>query len=132
MIRIKAIPIVKGDVLGELLISKKPISFLYGIDINTGRIVDKENELYGEIVTDKILYIPHSKGSSVGCYWIYKLKKSKKSPSCILVKKPDEIVVTGCIIAKIPLFIVNDIPIKYNRRRAEVYASKRCIIIRDR
>ncbi len=131
MIKIKLKPIVEGDARGTLLISSKPLSFLYGIDINTGIVTDMENDLYGKCITNKIIFIPKSKGSSVGCYHIYKLKKMKKAPACILVKEPDEIILTGCVISNIPLYVVNDIPIKYNGRSVEINAREKCLIIRD-
>ena len=130
MTEIKIKPIIEGNVSGELIISNKPLSLLYGIDMN-GIVRDIESDIYGEVISGKVLFIPKVKGSTVGCYYLYKLKKVGKSPACFLVKEPDEILVTGCIISNIPLYIVNEIPIKYNRKRVEIDARKGVLIVRN-
>ncbi|MCP8323946.1 MAG: DUF126 domain-containing protein [Candidatus Methylarchaceae archaeon HK02M2] len=88
---------------GEALISPSPISFLGGVNPGDGRIIDRSNELYGMSIYKKVLIFPHSIGSSVGAYVIYKLKKNDKAPSAIINRRSDMITVSGCALAKIPL-----------------------------
>jgi len=66
--------IVKGNVKGSLLITKSPINFLGGIDKKTGIIHDKNHDLFGKSISNKILAFPFGIGSSVGAYTIYSLK----------------------------------------------------------
>ncbi|MCF0227124.1 MAG: DUF126 domain-containing protein, partial [Methanobrevibacter sp.] len=59
---IKARNIGKGIGEGELIVSSEPISFLGGVDPETGTIIDPNHELKGEIIKDKVLFIPGGKG----------------------------------------------------------------------
>jgi len=100
---LRARGLVNGLGCGEALISHSPISFLGGVDAEEGKIVDKSHELFGLSINKKVLIFPHSIGSSVGAYIIFKLKKNDKAPSAIINLKSDMTTVSGCAIAKIPL-----------------------------
>lgn len=93
----------EGEAFGEALVSREPISFLGDVDPETGEIVNVEHELYGEKVGDKILIFPYGRGSTVGSYVIYRLKKLGLSPKAIINLESEEIVIVGCILAGIPL-----------------------------
>jgi len=95
--------ITKGKAKGVALVSKKPLSFLGGVDPNTGEIRDAESDIRGESVRDKILVFPRGKGSTVGSYVIYQLKKNGVAPKAIVVGEAETIVATGAIIAEIPM-----------------------------
>jgi predicted aconitase with swiveling domain len=95
--------LVDGLGWGEALISKSPISFLGGVDPERGKIIDKSHELFGLSIDGKVLIFPYSVGSSVGAYVLYKLKENGKAPSAIINLKSDNVIVSGCAIAKIPL-----------------------------
>ncbi|MEM2955833.1 MAG: DUF126 domain-containing protein, partial [Nitrososphaerales archaeon] len=99
----KARGLVDGLGWGEALISKSPISFLEGVDPKQGKIIDKSHELFGLSIDGKVLIFPYSVGSSVGAYVLYKLKENGKAPSAIINLKSDNVIVSGCAIAKIPL-----------------------------
>ncbi len=95
--------LVDGLGWGKALISKSPISFLEGVDPKQGKIIDKSHELFGLSIDGKVLIFPYSVGSSVGAYVLYKLKENGKAPSAIINLKSDNVIVSGCAIAKIPL-----------------------------
>ncbi|MCP8310945.1 MAG: DUF126 domain-containing protein [Candidatus Methylarchaceae archaeon HK01B] len=95
--------LVNGLEWGEALISSSPISFLGGVNPEDGKIIDKSHELFGSSIHKKVFIFPHSIGSSVGAYVIYKLKKRDKAPSAIINLRSDMITVSGCAIAHIPL-----------------------------
>ncbi|MEM4188383.1 MAG: DUF126 domain-containing protein, partial [Candidatus Hadarchaeum sp.] len=59
-------------------------------------------ELEGECVKDKILVFPQGKGSTVGSYVIYGLKKNGVAPAAIVNQETETIVATGVILAGIP------------------------------
>jgi len=92
-----------GTLRGEALVSKKPISFLGGVDPNTGVIIEKNHDLNGECVKDKILCFPHGHGSTVGSYVIYALAKNNLAPKAILNERADPVIVVGAVLAKIPM-----------------------------
>jgi len=91
-----------GKAEGEALVSEEPISFYGGIDAKTGMFIEKGHELEGISVKDKILVFPKAKGSTVGSYVIYGLKKNGVAPRAIVNKETETIVATGVILAGIP------------------------------
>ncbi|MBW9222165.1 DUF126 domain-containing protein [Methanothermococcus sp. SCGC AD-155-C09] len=99
--KLKGRTISKGQVEGEAIVSHKPISFLGGVN-EEGIIIDKENELYGKSIRDKIFVFPTGKGSTVGSYVIYALAK-KGILKGIINSHCEVIVATGAILGKIPL-----------------------------
>jgi len=91
-----------GKVEGEAIVSPDPIGFYGGIDAKTGIVIEKGHPLEGKCVTDKILVFPCGKGSTVGSYVIYGLKKNGVAPKGIVNKETETIVATGVILAGIP------------------------------
>lgn len=94
--------IYPGNVEGEAIVSKEPIGFYGGIDAKTGLVIEKGHELEGQNVKDLILVFPYGKGSTVGSYVIYGLKKNGVAPKAIINKETETIVATGVILAGIP------------------------------
>ena len=91
-----------GIAEGEAIVSDEPIGFYGGIDAKTGIVIDKGHKLEGQNVKDKILVFPCGKGSTVGSYVIYGLKKNDVAPAAIVNKETETIVATGVILAGIP------------------------------
>jgi len=91
-----------GKAKGEAIVSKEPIGFYGGIDAKTGIVIEKNHPLEGRKVTNKILVFPCGKGSTVGSYVIYGLKKNNAAPAGIINKETETIVATGVILAGIP------------------------------
>ncbi len=92
----------KGIAKGLALTSSDPISFLGGVDPDTGLVVEKGHPLEGECLKDRVLIFPKGKGSTVGAYVIYQLKKSGNAPAAIINERADVMVASGAIIAGIP------------------------------
>lgn len=91
-----------GCVEGEVIATSEPIGFYGGVDAKTGIVIDAGHELEGESITDKILIFPCGKGSTVGSYVIYGLKKNGVAPRAIVNEETETIVATGVILAGIP------------------------------
>jgi len=91
-----------GKAEGEAIVSTEPIGFYGGIDIKTGKVIEKGHPLEGKSVKDKILVFPCGKGSTVGSYVIYGIKKNDVAPAAIVNKETETIVATGVILAGIP------------------------------
>jgi len=94
--------ISSGKARGEAIVSRMPIGFYGGIDPKTGVVIEKGHELEGQCVKDRILVFPKGKGSTVGSYVIYGLKKNGVAPAAIVNKETETIVATGVILAGIP------------------------------
>ncbi len=95
--------IVPGKCSGEALVSRKPISFLGGVDPKTGLIVERDHDLKGESIKDKILCFPHGHGSTVGSYVLYSLARRGCAPRAIINERADPVVVVGAVIADVPM-----------------------------
>lgn len=95
--------VAKGKEKGELIVSSEPISFLGGVDPETGEIIDPNHELKGQIIKDKVLFIPGGKGSTVGSYVIFQMMKNKTAPKAIICLNAEPIIATGAIMSDIPL-----------------------------
>jgi len=102
--------IKKGEAKGKALVSKEAITFLGGVDPKTGIIVERGHSLEGKSVKDKILVFPHGKGSTVGSYVLYEMKKNNTAPKAIINEECEPIIAVGVIIAEIPC--VDRIPIE--------------------
>jgi len=95
--------IVPGHGRGLALVSKKPISFLGGVDPNSGVVTERNHDLKGECVKGRILCFPSGHGSTVGSYVLYSLAKKGLGPEAIVNQTADPVVVVGAIIAEIPM-----------------------------
>jgi len=88
---------------GKALVSRQGISFFGGVDPKTGVVREKGHDLCGADVTGKILVFPKGKGSTVGSYVIYQLKKNDHAPAGIVNVETETIIAAGCILAEVPL-----------------------------
>ena len=94
--------IYKGTAEGEAIVTKDGISFYGGVDPDTGKVVEVGHELEGQSVSGKVLVFPSGKGSTVGSYTLYRMKKNNTAPVAIVNKDIDTIIAVGCIISEIP------------------------------
>jgi len=101
--------IYAGRAEGDSLCTSQGISFFGGVDPDSGLVVEKGHELFGQSIAGKILIFPTGKGSTVGSYTLYRLKKNGKAPVAILNSECETITAVGCIIAEIPC--LDQIPI---------------------
>jgi len=102
MEQLKGRLISKGKGEGEALVTSQPISFYGGVDPNTGVVIEKGHELQGQNVKGKILVFPTGKGSTVGSYTLYRMKKNGTAPAGIINKECETVVAVGAIISEIP------------------------------
>lgn len=95
--------ISKGTAEGEVILSKEAITFLGGVDPRTGIITEKNHELEGQSIAEKILVFPGGKGSTVGSYVIYQMKKNRVAPKGLISLRAEQVVATGAIISNLPM-----------------------------
>ena len=100
--RMKGRKISGGNVEGEAIVTEEGISFYGGVDPDTGIVTEKGHPLEGKDITGKILVFPTGKGSTVGSYTMYRLKKNGKAPAAIINKECETVVAVGAIISDIP------------------------------
>jgi predicted aconitase with swiveling domain len=102
--------ICQGMADGEALVTSMGISFFGGVDPETGVVVERGHELEGQCVAGKVLVFPSGKGSTVGSYILYRLKKAGLAPAAIVNAECEPITAVGCIIAEIPC--VDRVPVR--------------------
>jgi len=92
-----------GTAEGETLVSTEPVSFYGGVDPISGCIIEPGHCCCGENISGKVFVFPTGKGSTVGSYVIYRMKKLGTAPVAIINVETEAILATGCVISDIPL-----------------------------
>ena len=95
--------VVGGTAEGEALVSRDSVSFYGGVDPDSGVINEPGHACYGKSVAGKVFVFPTGKGSTVGSYVIYRMKKQGTAPAAIINIETEAILATGCVISSIPL-----------------------------
>ncbi len=104
--------ISKGEAEGTVVKVDKAVSFLGDADPNSGDVFGEKN------ITDSIFVFPGGRGSTVGSYVIYQLKKNGTAPRGMINNRSETIVASGSIISNIPL--VDDVDIGLLKEGDEV------------
>lgn len=100
MVMIPCKSIVHGNVDGEVLFSRKPISFIGGIDPKTGVIRDVLNDRLNESIADKIYVFPFGKGSSGAGLVLLELVRIGKAPRALVNLRTDTVLLTGPLVSR--------------------------------
>nr|AKQ02853.1 hypothetical protein [uncultured euryarchaeote Rifle_16ft_4_minimus_37789] len=119
--------VVAGLAEGPVLASDRPLSLLGGVDNETGEVRDPESPLRGERLGGRVLVVPHGKGSTVGSYVLYALRKRNAAPRAILVSKADTILAVGAVLAEVPM--VDRIPVDVLRTGDRVVVDAAAAIV---
>lgn len=101
--KLKGRVIKEGQAEGEALVTQQPIGFFGGVDPETGVVVEPGHELEGRSISGKILVFPTGKGSTVGSYTLYRLRRNGLAPAAIISTESEAIVAVGAIIADVPM-----------------------------
>jgi len=91
-----------GKAKGNALVCGEAVSFFGGVNPDTGIIEEEGHPLQGRSVSGKVLVFPRGRGSTVGSYTLYRMKKTGTAPIAILNRECETIVAVGAIIAEIP------------------------------
>ena len=115
-------PIVPGRGAGKLLSASVGLSFWGGVDAVSGTVIDRHHPLCGESVAGKVLAlpgfpnpnpspnpnpnpnqvlaIPNGRGSCTGSQVVLELLLAGQAPAAILLRRPDQIIALGVIVAE--------------------------------
>jgi hypothetical protein len=116
--------IVEGRARGEALCSSEPIGFFGHVNPATGIVTERGHELYGQSVAGRILVFPRAKGSTVGSYILYALKKTGHAPLAVIVREMEPIVAAGAVMADIPAVDGVDTSLIRNGQTVEVIGGE--------
>lgn len=100
MVIISAKPIIKGQVEAEVLFSRSPISFIGGVDPQTGVIRDPLNDCQGKSMAGKVYVFPFGKGSSGAGLVLLELARVGKAPAAMINLRTDSVLLTGPLICR--------------------------------
>ncbi len=95
--------ISRGVGRGRVLLSRDDVSFLGGVDAETGVVVEPGHALEGQCIAGRVLVFPRGKGSTVGSYVLYGLARRGLAPAAIINIEAEIIVAVGAILAEIPM-----------------------------
>ena len=88
---------------GEALVSHEPICF-YLTDPKTGIVREKNHELAGQNLANKVLVFPSGKASSVvQIDGLYKLASNNLAPKAMIVKDVETVLIVSAFLVKVPL-----------------------------
>ena len=122
--------IYKGIAEAEAIVTKDGISFYGGVDPDTGIVVEVGHDLEGQSITGKALVFPTGKGSTVGSYTMYRMKKNNMAPAAIVNESIDTIIAVGCIISEIPCVDKIDINCIKNGQKIIVIGSIGTVVVK--
>jgi len=91
-----------GSAEGRVLKSDAPLGLFGHLDPKTGVYRKAGHPLNGKCVKGRVLVFPRAKGSTVGSYILYALRKTGKAPAAMILSECDTIVAVGAIIGSIP------------------------------
>lgn len=106
--------LVPGNAQGEIVFSEIPISFMMGVDAETGIVQDEHHPLCGTGLKNKIVVIPQGRGSCAASGVILELLFQGNAPAAFIFKEPEEILTLGILLAEamfaksIPVVLVED------------------------
>ena len=89
-----------GDVDGIALVLSQPLSFWGGIDVSTGRIIDRTHPDVGKCVTGPVLVMPGGRGSSSSSSVLAESLRLGTGPAGIVIALPDPILTVGALVAE--------------------------------
>ena len=92
--------LVEGSAVGELLILDEPVSFWGGVSSESGLIVDPLHPQVGVSVSNRILAMPHAKGSSGTSSALVELLRVGKGPAGIVLGVGDSMLTVGSLVAR--------------------------------
>ena len=95
--------ISEGKAQAEAIITKDRIMF-YQVRPEDGVMEEKNHELEGRSIAQKILLFPGGKGSSVVQQdGLYHLDRFHNMPAALIIQDPDPVLVAGAIIMELPM-----------------------------
>ena len=122
--------IYSGKGSGRVLKSDVPLGLFGHLEPKTGVYHEAGHPLDGKCVKGRVLAFPRAKGSTVGSYILYALRKSRNAPVAMILSECDTIVAVGAIIGSIPT--VDSVDLSALKDGATVRVKGREVILESR
>jgi len=88
-----------GRAEGPALVLTEPLSFWGGVNVDSGRIIDRSHPQCGEHVAGRVLVMPGGRGSSSSSAVLAETIRLGTAPAAIVLGAPDPILTVGAIVA---------------------------------
>ncbi|MEM3627390.1 MAG: DUF126 domain-containing protein [Candidatus Bathyarchaeia archaeon] len=85
---------------GRALVTNQPLCLYDSLNPESGFIINRRHELYGENVSGKILVFPYGIGSSTSSAVILEACRRNKAPRAIINLETEPIIAVGAILAE--------------------------------
>jgi len=126
-----SILVVSSDAKGTPLICEEGLSFWGGVDPKSGKIIDTYHSQYGQLVRDRILIMPSSRGSCSGSGVLLELAIKGMAPSALIFKEKEDTLTLGVIVANY-LFNCNLPIIRLCKKVYDVVAKSKSVQIKGK
>lgn len=91
--------IMPGTASGRLVHAEVGLSFMGGVDPNSGIVIDSHHPLCGTDISGAILAIPSGRGSCAGSLVIFELLLNGHAPGALIFQHKETILTLGVLIA---------------------------------
>jgi len=99
---------LQGEVEGEALVLPRSFTFFGGVDWNTGRLTVGDPELDGQSITGRIFVFKAPSGGQGTAWKVGEMVRNGSAPAGIVVHRSNSVIVSGCIMGKVPLVADTD------------------------
>ena len=89
-----------GEAEAPALVLSEPLSFWGGIEVETGRVIDRSHPDLGLSVAGLVLIMRGGRGSSSSSSVLAECLRRGTGPAAILLAAPDPILTVGAIVAR--------------------------------
>ena len=128
--------LVSAEACGEVVASRRMLSFWGGVDPATGTVIDHRHPLKGQSLAGKVVVIPKGKGSSTGSYVLLDSMAAGVGPAAIVMNQIDEIIALGVVVHEeffgrgIPVVVLDDLEFELALAAvwAELFADGRVVL----
>ena len=96
---IAAQALTPGSAHGPALVLSAPLSFWGGIDVESGKVIDRSHPDLGACITGTVLVMPGGRGSSSSSSVLAETLRRGTGPLAIVLSSPDPILTVGAIVA---------------------------------
>ena len=97
--RLRAATLLAGRACAPSFVLREPLSFWGGLDVESGRIIDRWHPQHDAVLSGTILVMRAGRGSSSGSSILAEALRRGTGPAGIVLQVRDAIVIVGAMIA---------------------------------
>ena len=90
----------EGEASGRAIVLTEPLSFWGGLEVESGRIIDRSHPDLGAVLSGCILVMPGARGSSSSSSVFAEAIRRGTGPAGVILAIPDPILTVGALVAQ--------------------------------